>query len=258
MFDTHAHLHDAAYDADREAVLGRAWEAGVSRILTVGCDLSDSKRALEAAERFSLDVSIGIHPHEAKDAPGDITAAFDELVASAPRRPIAIGETGLDYYYDHSPRQAQQRVLVEQLRYARSRRLPLIFHQRDAFDDFVAILRAERTPELRGVVHCFTGDMQQARVFIDEFELLLGIGGVATFKTAQILRDAVRSIGLEHIILETDCPYLSPVPYRGKRNEPAFMAATAAVLADLLDVPLDELIAQTTRNAERLFPPDSG
>ncbi|HTV74709.1 MAG TPA: TatD family hydrolase [Candidatus Acidoferrales bacterium] len=258
MFDTHAHLHDAAYDADREAVLGRAWEAGVSRILTVGCDLSDSKRALQAAGEFGLDASVGIHPHESKEAPADIAAAFDELVAVARREPIAIGETGLDYYYDHSPRQAQQRVLVEQLRYARSRRLPLIFHQRDAFDDFVAILRAERTPELRGVVHCFTGDAQQARLFVEEFELLLGIGGVVTFKTAQLLRDAVRSIGLEHVILETDCPYLAPVPHRGKRNEPAFIAATAKALADLLDVPLDDLIAQTTRNAERLFPRHSG
>lgn len=253
MFDTHAHIHDAAYDDDREAVLGRAWEAGVSSILTVGCDLSDSRRALETAERYTLHYSIGIHPHEAKDAPADLAAAFDELIAAGPRKPIAIGETGLDYYYDHSPRATQHRVFAEQLRYAQTHGLPLIFHQRDAFDDFVDILRSERTSSLRGVVHCFTGDTAQARLFIDEFDFLLGIGGVATFKTAQGLRDAVRAVGLEHIILETDCPYLAPVPHRGKRNEPAFIAATATLLAELFDTGLDELIGRTTHNAKRLF-----
>jgi TatD DNase family protein len=253
MFDTHAHIHDAAYDGDRDAVLGRAWEAGVLRILTVGCDLADSKRALETALRYGLQASIGIHPHEAKDAPHDLEASFDALVATADNRPIAVGETGLDYYYDHSPRDAQRRVLIDQLRYARKHRLPLIFHQRDAYDDFVAVLRAEFEPGTRGVVHCFTGDAAQAQQYRDEFGLFLGIGGVLTFKNAQPLRDAVRAVGLDSLILETDCPYLAPVPHRGQRNEPAYVSATARKLAEVLEVDVAEITARTTANATALF-----
>jgi TatD DNase family protein len=253
MFDTHAHVHGESFDADREAMLARAAEAGVRRIQTVGTDLADSALALEVAARYGLDAAIGIHPHEAKDAPADLAAAFDALRAGAPLAPRAIGETGLDYYYDHSPRDAQRRVLVEHLRYARAAGLPLIFHQRDAFEDFTAVLRSEFAPPMRGVVHCFTGDAAQARLLVDEFGLLLGIGGVVTFKTAEGLREAVREVGLEHIVLETDCPYLAPVPFRGKRNEPAFVAATAARVAEILGIGLDEAVARTTGNAVTLF-----
>ena len=232
MFDTHAHIHDTAYDDDRETMLRRAWDAGISRILTVGCDIDDSKRALEAVrehQTYALDASIGIHPHAAKDAPANIARAFDELIASAARRPIAVGETGLDYYYENSPREAQRRVFGEQLRYARERGLPLIFHTRDAYGDFIEMLRAEFKAPMRGVIHCFTGDTLQAQTYVNEFGLRLGIGGVLTFKSAQTLREAVRTVGLEHLILETDCPYLAPVPHRGKRNEPAYAAATTCL-----------------------------
>ncbi|MGH7757114.1 MAG: TatD family hydrolase, partial [Vulcanimicrobiaceae bacterium] len=150
MIDTHAHIHDPAFDGDREAVLARAKSAGVERIVTVGCDLADSRRALELAVRYQLDATIGIHPHESKDAPNDLTAAFDGLVATAGVRPVAIGETGLDYHYDHSPRVRQQEVLIAQIRYARERAYPLVFHQREGLDDFVAILRQEFAPGMTG------------------------------------------------------------------------------------------------------------
>ena len=253
MFDTHAHVHDPAFDADRELVLARAREAGVLRILTVGTNLADSRRAIETALAHGLDFSLGIHPHEAHDAPADIAAAFDELTAFAGRAPAALGEMGLDYYYDHSPREEQRRILVAQLRYAREHPLPLIFHQRDAFEDFLDVLRGECSAPVRGVVHCFTGDAAQARVLVDEFGLKLGIGGVLTFKNAEGLRQAARDIGLDHLILETDAPYLAPVPHRGKRNEPAFVAATAEVLAGLLGVGLDEVAARTSDTAAALF-----
>jgi TatD DNase family protein len=256
MFDTHAHIHDTAYDEDRALMLRRAWEAGVSRIVTVGCDIADSKRAIDITREYArepIEASIGIHPHAAKDAPADIARAFDELIASAARPPIAIGETGLDYYYDHSPRDAQKRVFIEQLRYARERVLPLIFHTRDAYDDFVAGLRRAFARPMRGIVHCFTGDARQARTYVEEFGLLLGIGGVLTFKNAQALRDAVLEVGLEHIVLETDCPYLAPVPHRGQRNEPAYMAATAGKLADIFGLETSEIIAKTKANAETFF-----
>jgi TatD DNase family protein len=254
MIDTHAHVHDRAFDPDREAVLARARERGVDAIVTVGCDVEDSRRACEVAETYGLAATVGIHPHEAKDAPADIPAAFDALRARFGGRVVAVGETGLDYHYDHSPRDVQRSVFAAQLAYARERDLPLIFHQREAHDDFVAGLRAGYDARAqRGIVHCFTGTAGEARVFSAEFGLLLGIGGVVTFKTAQPLRDAVRDAGLDAIVLETDCPYLAPIPHRGRRNEPAFVADTARAVADVLGVDVATVIARADANARRVL-----
>jgi TatD DNase family protein len=251
FLDTHAHVHDKAYDSDRDAVVERMRGAGVTTAITVGCDLADTGRAFETAARYDLYASAGIHPHGAKDAPASIRAAFEPFLANA--RIVAIGETGLDYYYDNSPRDAQQRVLREQIAIARDANLPLIFHHRDAFDDFTAILRDEWRDGMRGVLHCFTGDTAQARTYVDEFGLYLGIGGIVTFKTAQPIRDAVTAVGLDRIVLETDCPYLAPIPHRGRRNEPAFLTDTAAFVAELLQTPIDEVALRTTANAKALF-----
>jgi TatD DNase family protein len=254
MIDTHAHVHDRQYDEDRERVVERARAAGVERIITIGCDLDDSERALRVAGQFGLAATIGIHPHEAKSAPADVAAAFDRLRSGAQAPVVAIGETGLDYYYMHSPADDQRRVMEAQIRYAQAAALPVVFHQRDAGDDFLAVLRAtwDRST-MRGVVHCFTGDAAQATAFVDEFGLKLGIGGVLTFKTAEPLREAVRAVGLAALLLETDCPYLAPVPFRGKRNEPAFVAETARKLAEVLATDVTEVVAATTRSAEALF-----
>ncbi|MBD5635105.1 MAG: TatD family hydrolase, partial [Candidatus Eremiobacteraeota bacterium] len=243
---------DPAFDGDRDAMLARARAAGVTRILTVGTDLADSAAAQATAAAYELDYAIGIHPHEAQEAPADIARALDALIADGARPPRAIGEMGLDYYYDHSPRDRQRHVLVDQLRYAVERDFPAIFHQRDAFDDFASLL-SDHGAGARGVVHCFTGDASQAKRFTQEFGLYLGIGGVATFKSAGNVRDAVLAVGLDHIILETDCPYLAPVPHRGARNEPAFMEATAALLGNLFEVSPSEIVTRTTANAVALF-----
>lgn len=252
MFDTHAHVQDPAFDSDRDAMLARARDAGVRRILTIGTDLADSARAQAVACANGIDYAIGVHPHEAKDAPDDLAAAFDTLVAGGTRPPLAVGEMGLDYHYDHSPRARQQDVLRAQLAYARSRELPAIFHVREAFDDFFALIREVGAPP-RGVVHCFTGDVNEARTAVEEFGLRLGIGGVITFKNAHNVREAVRAVGIEALVLETDAPYLAPIPHRGARNEPAFVAETARALAALLDVPLDEIQTRTTATASALF-----
>ena len=254
MIDTHAHVHDRAFDEDRDAMLERARERGVDAIVTVGCDLEDSRRACEIAETFGLTATVGIHPHEAKDAPQDLAAALDALRERFGSRIVAVGETGLDYHYDHSPRDLQRSVFAAQLAYARARELPLVFHQRKAHDDFVSALRDGYDARAqRGVVHCFTGTPAEARTFCGEFGLLLGIGGVVTFKTAQPLRDAVAAVGLDAIVLETDCPYLAPIPHRGKRNEPAFVADTAVVVAEVLRVPVETVIARADANARRIF-----
>ena len=244
-------MHDKAFDPDRDAVIARMRSAGVATAIAVGCDLADTQRALDVAAEYDLYASAGIHPHEAKDAPADIAAALAPFVRH--QRIVAIGETGLDYYYDHSPRDAQQHVFRAQIAIARDANLPLIFHHRDAFEDFTGILRSEWRPGMRGVVHCFTGDPAQARTYVDEFGLYLGIGGIVTFKSAQPVRDAVAATGLDHLVLETDCPYLAPVPHRGQRNEPAFLALTAQVVADLLSLSLDDVAKQTTANAVSLF-----
>lgn len=251
MIDSHAHIHDKAFDEDRDAVVERMHAAGVQTAVTVGCDLGDSARALDTAMQYGLFSSVGIHPHEAKDAPDDIAAAFEPFLAND--RVLAIGETGLDYYYDHSPRDAQQRVLRAQIALAREKDYPVIFHHRDAFDDFAAILREEWRAGMRGVIHCFTGDAAQAQIYVREFGMLLGIGGVITFKSAQPIRDAVQSAGLEHLILETDCPYLAPVPHRGKRNEPSYVSLTAQALSGLLGVAIEDIQKVTTANAQRLL-----
>ena len=251
LIDTHAHIHDKAFDDDRDAVVERMRAAGIEQAVTVGCDLADSARALEAAMHYGICASAGIHPHEAKDAPADVAAAFEPFLAN--ERVVAIGETGLDYYYDHSPREDQQRVLRAQIALARERDYPVIFHHRDAYDDFVAILREEWREGMRGVIHCFTGDTAQAQTYVGEFGMKLGIGGVITFKSAQTIRDAVASAGLEPLVLETDCPYLAPVPHRGKRNEPAFVSIAADALATLLGTSRERVLATTTANARSLF-----
>ncbi|HEX3469278.1 MAG TPA: TatD family hydrolase [Candidatus Elarobacter sp.] len=254
MIDTHAHVHDRSFDEDRDAMVARARERGVGAIVTVGCDVEDSVRACEVAETYGLAATVGIHPHEAKGAPADLPAAFDALRARYGARVVAVGETGLDYHYDHSPRDVQRGVFAAQLDYARSRNLPLVFHQREAHEDFVAALRAGYDPRAqRGVVHCFTETAAEARLFVDEFGLRLGIGGVLTFKTAQPLRDAVLAVGLDALVLETDCPYLAPVPHRGRRNEVAYVAETARAVAALLGVDLETVVARTDANARALF-----
>lgn len=220
-------------------------------MLTVGVDLADSRAAVETARRYGLYAAVGIHPHEAASAPLELAAELTSLLQED--GVVALGEIGLDYYYDRSPRDVQISVLREQLGIARERSSPVIFHQRDAFDEFTRILREEWRPAMRGVVHCFTGTPAQARVYCDEFGLFLGIGGVLTFPKAESVRDAVRDVGIGALVLETDCPYLAPVPKRGKRNEPAYVAHTATKLADLLAVPLDEVVAATRANALTLF-----
>jgi TatD DNase family protein len=251
VIDTHCHVHDRAFDADRDEVIARARAAGVRAMLTVGEDLADSAVAIATARRYGLAAAVGIHPHEAARAPHDVAR---ELVALL-REPgvVALGEIGLDYYYDHSPRDVQGEVFRSQLRIARETGSSVVFHQRDAFDDFTHILREEWRPEMKGVVHCFTGTTDQAHVYVNEFGLFLGIGGVLTFPSAQSVRDAVCALGIGALVLETDCPYLSPVPKRGKRNEPAYVAYTAQRLAELLGMPLDDLVAATDANAFTLF-----
>lgn len=247
LTDSHAHLDDPAFAPDLPDVLRRAREAGVGRIVTIGTSLASSLRARDIAER-EADVwfSPGIHPHEA-DAPGDVDALRG--LAAHPRA-VAVGETGLDYFKAYASVPNQKALFVRQLEIAAEAGKPVSIHCRDAHGDCLAILRAHAP--LRGVIHCFTGDAAAVEGYLG-LNFLLSIAGPVTYPKAEGLREALRAIPLENLLLETDCPLLAPQAKRGTRNEPAYVAYTAEKVAAVLGRPLDEVRAATTANAARLF-----
>jgi len=253
--DSHAHLDDARFDADLPAVLERARAAGVERILTIagGTNAEELARAVRLAETHpNLWAAVGLHPHEARHASDDLLAALEDLARSP--RVLAWGEIGLDYHYDHSPRETQREAFRRQLQSARALRLPIIIHCREAWDDCLALLAEEWAQAgLRGILHCFTGDAAVARRALD-WGFLISFAGNVTFPRAENLRAAAGEIPLDSLLIETDCPYLAPQPLRGKRNEPAFVVETASVLGRLHGMSGEEMGARTTENFLRLFP----
>ena len=256
LIDSHCHIDGPEYDADREEVIARARDAGVNFMLNVGTGDPHSgvfERAVALAEEHSeIYAAIGVHPHDAKLFDGRAEQLLLDLVQQS-KRVIAWGEIGLDYHYDHSPREVQQDVFRRQLRLARSRNLPVVIHSRTADDDTIAILREELTGyERAGVLHCFGGSLLMARAAID-LGFFISFAGNLTFKKAEDLREVARQLPLERLLVETDCPYLTPVPYRGKRNEPARVVETAGFLASLLDMELEEIGRITSENFARLF-----
>ena len=251
LIDTHAHLDGDEYKEDLHAVLARAADAGVSAIVSAGQDETTSKATLRLAARSHMvHPAVGVHPHLASSA-GDLawleTAVRDPAV-------VAVGECGLDYHYDFSPRDVQRDVFARQLELAGRHGLPAIIHCRESEDDLVRSLRAHYSRERRAVVHCFTGGYEFGRALIDEFDFYLGIGGAVTFKKAEALHDAAGRLPLERLVLETDCPFMTPAPHRGKRNEPAYIALTCERLASLRASTPAEIAAVTAANARRLFP----
>jgi TatD DNase family protein len=251
LIDSHAHLDDPRFNEDRDAVLQRAWDAGVRGILTIGNGSGPDAMGcgLPIAEAYDwVYTSVGVHPHDAKHVEARHYSLIKEL--SKHERVIAIGETGLDYHYDHSPRETQRDVFRAQVALARELDLPVIVHTREADLDTRNILQQE-APR-RGVLHCFTSSDALADFALD-IGFLVSFSGIVTFPNARSLAETARRIPDDRILVETDCPYLAPVPNRGKRNEPGFVADTARFLADLRETSPDELAAQTTANFERLF-----
>ncbi len=249
LIDTHAHLDDRAFDRDRPALIARLHADSVG-VVTVGADPESSRAAVRLAQRHRLIwATVGVHPHGAKYVTPEVLRELEELAKSP--RVVAIGEIGLDYYRDLSPRDVQRRVFEEQLGLARKLRLPVILHNRESTDDLLTILRKAGTSH-RGVVHSFLGDGGLADAFLG-LGLHLGIGGPLTYPANAALRDAVRRVPLGRLVLETDCPYLTPVPHRGKRNEPAYIELVAVEIARLRGISSDEVRQATTENALALF-----
>jgi TatD DNase family protein len=251
LIDTHAHLDGADFAQDLDAVLARAAAAGVATMVSCGQDEASSRMTLAlAAAHPEIEPAVGVHPHEAQSA-GDL--AWLDVLLDDPAV-VAAGEMGLDYHYDFSPRHVQREVLESQLDRAAIRGLPVILHCREAEDDLAVILRERFARGRLGVVHCFTGSYEWGAHLIEEFGLFLGLGGALTFKKATELHDAAARLPLDHLVLETDCPFMTPAPHRGKRNEPAYMALTCARLAELRGAAPEAVAAATTANAHRLFP----
>ena len=252
LIDTHTHLDDARYNEDREAVISRARDAGVETFLTIGCDVATSQAAVALAERYPfIYASIGVHPHEVKHVRDNWYDTFRHLARN--KNVVAYGEIGLDYHYNHSSPKEQRDRFREQIQLARELALPVIIHTREAQEDTIAILKEERASEVGGVFHCFSGDAWLAKEALD-LGFHLSFSGILTFQNAAPLREIAKNTPLDRVLIETDCPYLTPVPYRGKRNEPAYVSQVAKQLATLhSELSLEEVQRTTTVNARRLF-----
>ncbi len=252
LVDSHCHLDFPEFAPELDAVVARAGEAGVKSLVSIGTTLEKFPNVLKVAERFeNVWCSVGIHPHEAKVETLESAAPLLERAANT--KVVGIGETGLDYYYEHSPRDLQTGNFRAHIDAARKTGLPLIVHTRDAEDDTIAILREEMGKgAFTGLIHCFTGTQALADAAL-ELGMFISVSGIATFKRSDELRSVLRSVPLERLLVETDAPYLAPMPHRGKRNEPAFVVNTANVLAELKGVAAEELARATTDNFFRLF-----
>jgi TatD DNase family protein len=251
LIDSHCHIDDARFDVDREAMMIRARAVGVAHFVTIGCDIETSRAAVALAQKHSfIAATVGVHPHEAKRIePG----WYDELRSLARSQGVvAYGEIGLDYHYDHSPREIQRLRFREQVQLAHELRLPIVIHTREAQEDTIAILKEEKAHKLGGVFHCFSGDAWLAKDALD-LGFYLSFSGVITFQNASMLRDIVNTVPMDRVLVETDAPYLTPVPHRGKRNEPAYVRHVADKIAELHGLSVEQVEDATSQNTKRLF-----
>lgn len=250
FIDSHAHIQLSQFNRDRDAVLKRASEAAVSNILVIGFDMETSLGAVALAEEHShIYATVGMHPHDAKDLTSDILKTFREL-AEHPKV-IALGEMGLDYYRNLSPRPVQKEAFEQQLDLAEEMRMPIVIHNRDAYMDILPILEA-RQGRIRGVLHCFTGDVELMQRSL-AIGFYIGIGGIVTYPNAKDVQAVAREVPGDRLLIETDCPWLTPQFRRGKRNEPANVCAVAEKIAELRDTSIETIGKTTTKNFQKLF-----
>jgi TatD DNase family protein len=250
FIDSHAHLEMEEFDGDREEVLRRALEAGLTHIVTVGTDLQSSEKAVHLSENHPFVFpTVGFHPHNAKDADSTSMNALASLAKN--HRVVAWGEIGLDFFWRHSPSQAQLAVFEQQLDMASDLSLPVIIHSREANDDVLRVLK-KRMGSGKGVIHCFSGNYDVAMAFVD-MGYLISIPGTVTYKNASVTQDVARKVPLECLLVETDAPFLAPIPFRGKRNEPAHVVHTVRKIAELRHLDVQVVAHATSQNARRIF-----
>lgn len=248
-FDTHAHYDSSAYDKDRDAVLAGLPGRGVSLVLCPGCDMESSRACVKLADRYPyVYAAVGVHPHDAQNVPPGWLAGLDAL--SRHPKVMAIGEAGLDYYYEHSPRETQQEVFRAQMALSLRRGLPVIVHDREAHRDCLEIVRAY--PGVTGVYHCYSGSLEDAKTLVD-LGWMLSFTGAVTFRNARRALEVIRWLPMERIMIETDAPYLTPEPWRGKRNDSGYVYRVAEVIAEVKGMTVSEVAAATMENGKRFF-----
>ncbi|MGH2319748.1 TatD family hydrolase [Planococcus sp. SE5232] len=251
FIDTHVHLNADQYDEDLSQVIERARENHVEKMVVIGFDQKTIERAIELAETYEFIFAVvGWHPVDAIDCTEEDLKWIEELAAHP--KVVGIGETGLDYYWDKSPKEVQQEVFRKQIRLAKKVKLPIIIHNREATEDVLKILKEENAKEIGGVMHCFSGSVETARESI-EMNFMISLGGPVTFKNAKKPKEVAELISLDHLMIETDAPYLAPHPYRGKRNEPSYVPLVAEEIARLKGISVEEVAEATTRNAEKFY-----
>ncbi len=251
FIDTHVHLHFPEYDADRGAVIARAEDAGIEAFINVGTDVESTQKSLELAKAHeNIFAAAGIHPHDAKKATLERMKEMEKLVKDS--KVVAIGEVGLDFFRDHSPREKQREVLLQFFEIYRKNQKPLILHCRDAYEDLIELLKRELRAPLRGVLHCFSSDKEVMKRLVD-LGFYISFAGPLTYKKNQGLREACQACPLDRLLLETDAPFLPPQSVRGQRNESAFLLETAKVAAELQGVTLEKLGERTSENARKVF-----
>ncbi len=251
LFDTHAHYDDERFDDDREAVLASLPENGVELVINAGSDMPSSRKSVELAEKYPyIYAAVGVHPHEAKSLTENDISELKQL--SANNRVVAIGEIGLDYHYDLSPRDVQRSAFAQQISLAKEVGLPFVVHEREACADCLDILRAEGIGARGGVMHCFSGSRETAKILLN-MGMYLSVGGPVTFKNNVKTVDVVAYAPLDRLFIETDSPYLAPVPVRGKRNNSAYVRYVAEKIAEIKGIDIDEVIEATKNNAKKFF-----
>lgn len=250
LIDSHAHLNDKRFDLDRDYLIENLKNNGIELVVNVGADMESSRASVDLAQKYeAIYAAVGIHPHSATEMNEETLKEIEEL--SKGEKVVAIGEIGLDYYYDNSPRDIQRECFRAQIRLAKRLDMPIVVHTRDADADTLEILKEEKEG-LRGVIHCFSSDRAQMKEYLD-LGFFIAFGGPVTFKKTDELKEAAKIVPLEKLLVETDAPYLAPMPYRGKRNEPIFVKETAALIANLKGLMLDDLALQTVTNTKEIF-----
>lgn len=251
LFDTHVHLNIEQFDEDRDEVIQRAKAAGVEKMVVVGFDHETIHKAIALAEAHDfIYAAVGWHPVDAIDFTNEDLLWLEELAHH--KKVVALGEMGLDYYWDKSPKDVQKDVFRKQIALAKKVKLPIIIHNREATDDVIQLLQEEHAEEVGGIMHCFAGEVEHVEPCLD-MNFYISLGGPVTFKNAKAPKEVAKVVPADRLLVETDCPFLAPHPHRGKRNEPAYVRLVAQQIADLRDTSIETIEQQTTANALRLF-----
>ncbi len=251
LIDSHAHLDDRRFDDDREMLIANFKNNNVELVINIGADLKTSVASVELADKYeSIYAAVGVHPHSAKEVNTLVMENLRELTKN--KKVVAIGEIGLDFHYDNSPRDVQRKWFIEQLKLAKELDLPVIIHTREASQETFDILKNNQDGTVRGVLHAFSGSPEMALEYI-KMGFLISIGGPVTFKNARVVREVAEAVPLDKLLIETDCPYLTPEPYRGKRNEPVYVKYVAEKIAEVKGISYDKLVKASNENAKKLF-----